>query len=144
VAPSTRVREVAAFLVVGGLSALVDGGVFLILSALGVPPVLASAIGFMSAFAVNYGGNRRVVFRATGSGHLWRYIVLVLVNLGLSAAVVAAGIAIGLEPAVAKGVSIVLIAAINYVAMRQWVFRGATRSQLGSAKPEPGVDSAGD
>lgn len=111
------------FLAVGGLSAAVDGGVFLVLSWLGVFPVLASAISFMSAFAVNYGGNRRLVFRAAGSGSLWRYITLVIVNLGLSAGLVALGILVGLSPVAAKVVSIIVIAAVNYVVMRTWVFR---------------------
>lgn len=121
---SPRLRQIGAFLVVGGLSAAIDAGVYLLLTWIGVHPVAASAISFMSAFVVNYGGNRRVVFRARGqSGTLWRYIVLVIVNLGLSAAFVAAGLAVGLGPITAKIVSIVLIAAINYVAMRYWVFR---------------------
>lgn len=122
-AVNPRIREIMTFLVVGGLSAAVDGGLFLVLSWLGVFPVLASAISFMSAFAVNYGGNRRLVFRAAGGGSLWRYITLVVVNLGLSAGLVALGILVGLSPVAAKVVSIVVIAAVNYVVMRAWVFR---------------------
>jgi putative flippase GtrA len=136
-----RVREILAFLVVGGLSAGIDAGVYLVLTLLGVPPVLASAISFMSAFAVNYGGNRRVVFRATHGGTLWRYVTLVIVNLGLSAGLVALGIALGWGPFIAKAVSIVVIAAFNYVAMRQWVFRARPASPDGSATPSARSDS---
>jgi putative flippase GtrA len=118
-----RIREVLTFLTVGGLSAAIDAGGFLLLSWLGVPPVLASAIGFMSAFVVNYGGNRRIVFRTAARGSLWRYVTLVIVNLGLSAGLVALGIALGLVPVAAKAVSIVVIAAFNYAVMRLWVFR---------------------
>lgn len=129
-----RVRQVAAFLVVGGLSAAIDAGVFLLLTALGMHPVLASSIGFMSAFVVNFGGNRRVVFRAAAApGQLWRYIALVVLNLGLSAGIVGAGIAVGMHPVLAKGLSLVIIAVFNFMAMRQWVFRDRSPSRSDSA-----------
>ena len=141
----SRVREILSFLVVGGLSAAIDAGVFLLLTALGVTPVLASAISFMSAFVLNYTGNRRVVFRATnGKGYLWRYVTLVLTNLGLSAGLVALGVAVGLLPVVAKIISLVVIAVVNYVAMRQWVFRDRSTSPAGSAEPSPEPGSAAD
>ena len=137
-----RVRELAAFLVVGGLSAAIDAGVFLLLSWLGLHPVLASSIGFLSAFAVNFGGNRRVVFRARSApGQLWRYIALVVLNLGLSAGIVALGIAVGLHPTIAKGVSLVLIAAFNFVAMRQWVFRDRGGRDRSPNPPDSGEPS---
>lgn len=140
-----RLREVAAFLVVGGLSAAIDAGVFLLLTALGVHPVLASALGFMSAFIVNYGGNRRLVFRARSHpGQLWRYVALVVLNLGLSSGIVAVGIAAGLHPVVAKGISLVLIAIFNFVAMRQWVFRDRSERQAGPHEPTPGDAPAAD
>ena len=139
---SPRVREVAAFLIVGGLSAAIDAGVFLLLSALGVYPVLASAISFVSAFAINYNGNRRVVFRARSHpGQLWRYAALVFFNLGLSAGIVALGIAVGLSPIAAKVVSLVIIAIFNFVAMRQWVFRVRSGSP-DRDEPTPGDEQA--
>ncbi|WP_309615957.1 GtrA family protein [Salinibacterium sp.] len=110
------------------MSASVDAGVFLLLTTIGVMPVVASAFSFISAFVINYSGNRRVVFRASGKGHFWRYIALVIVNLGLSVALVALGVAIGLTPIVAKVVSIAVVAAFNYLAMRQWVFRDRPES----------------
>lgn len=133
-----RVREIVAFLIVGGLSAGIDALVFVLLhELLGIPPVIASAISFMSAFVVNYGGNRRVVFRAQAQkGTLWRYIALVLFNLGLSAGLVAAGVAVGLDPVVAKVISIVVIAVFNYAAMRLWVFRRRSPIPDGSTPPD--------
>jgi putative flippase GtrA len=112
-----------AFLIVGGLSAAIDAGVFVLLTWLNVPPVLASSISFLSAFVVNFKGNQQMVFRVRANRwQLFRYIALVLVNLGLSAGLVALGVAVGLNPIVAKAISMVLIAAFNYVAMRWWVF----------------------
>lgn len=122
----SRYRAIFAFLVVGGLSAGVDVGVFLVLTWFGVQPVLASAIGFMSAFVINFKGNQQLVFRVRGNrGQLVRYIVLVVVNLGLSAGIVALGVALGVNPVAAKAISMVLIAAFNFIAMRLWVFPAA-------------------
>ena len=117
-------RQLAAFLLVGGLSAAIDAGVFLVLVAMGVDPVVATVVSFLSAFIINYGGNRSIVFRAKHTpGAFWRYVALVVLNLGLSAGIVALGILLGLVPVVAKAVSMVIIAALNFVAMRNWVFR---------------------
>lgn len=116
-------RRPATFVGVGLLSAAVDAGVFSALFALGVPPALASAGGFCTAFWVNYSGNRVLVFRAKRSKRaLRRYVLLVLVNLALTTGIVGALSGAGLEPHLAKGISMVLIAAFNYVAMRRWVF----------------------
>lgn len=134
-AKSERLREIFAFLVVGGLSAGIDGLVFLILIAFGVHPVLSSVLGFLTSFMFNFVANQRVVFRAKRNRwQLVRYVTLVAFNLGLSAGIVAAGLAIGLEPVVAKGISLVLIATFNYVMLRRWVFRATPESPPGSAE----------
>lgn len=121
----TLVRTGLAFVGVGIVSAIVDAGVFSLAYALGLrPAALASACGFLAAFAVNYSGNRAIVFRVRHSGRaLRRYVVLVVVNLALTTGIVAALVRIGSEPHLAKLVSMVVVAAVNFVAMRAWVFR---------------------
>ncbi len=118
-------RRIVAFAGVGAVSALVDAGVFSLVYALGLRPAwLASACGFAAAFAVNYSGNRSLVFRARHSaGALRRYVVLVGANLALSSGLVAGLVAIHVEAHIAKFASMVVIAALNYVVMRSWVFR---------------------
>lgn len=128
---SRRHNAPLAFLIVGGLSAAIDAGVFVVLTWLGVPPVLASSISFLSAFVVNFKGNQQLVFRVKSNRwQLVRYIALVLVNLGLSAGLVALGVVVGLDPLLAKAISMVLIAVFNFVAMRFWVFPPAPVSPL--------------
>jgi putative flippase GtrA len=134
----TTARQVVLFGMVGGLSAIIDAGVFWLLTTWGVPPALATVISFLSAFAVNYRGNKNLVFQAHQSkGALVRYSILVVVNLGLSAGSVALGVAIGWPPLVAKVVSMVFVALVNFGAMRLWVFR---RSPSAS-RPAPSVPS---
>jgi putative flippase GtrA len=117
-------RAPLAFVGVGLLSAAVDAGTFSLAFALGVVAPVASALGFVAAFGVNYSGNRVLVFQVRHSGTaLRRYVVLVTVNLLLTTGLVAGLVATGLEAHVAKGISMVVIACFNFVAMRSWVFR---------------------
>lgn len=119
-----NIRQVFFFGLVGGASALIDLGLFWLLTTLGVIPGLASAISFLSAFAVNYQGNKSIVFKASHSpGALWRYVLLVVVNLGLSTGGVTLGVAIGLLPIVAKLITMAIVATVNFIMMRLWVFR---------------------
>jgi len=134
-----HVKQVSAFLTVGVLSAAIDGGVFLLLERVGVHAVAASVIGFLTSFIFNYFGNRRLVFRANHPGTFWKYVTLVGVNLGLSAGIVALGVAWGILPIVAKVASMVIIAALNFVMLRSWVFRHPAPSQ--PAEPEPVTES---
>jgi putative flippase GtrA len=95
-----------------------------------MPPAAASAAGFLSAFAVNYRGNRDLVFdfgRAPGA--LSRYAILVAINLGLSSAGVWLLVGSGLLPWAAKLTTMVMVAAINFVTMRLWVFPASTTVQ---------------
>lgn len=118
-----RLHQPLAFLAIGLTSAAIDGGVFLALHSMGIPPAAASAAGFISAFAVNYRGNRDLVFVAGRThGALPRYGLLVAVNLGLSTAGVWILVSAGLVPWAAKLTTMVTIAAMNFVVMRRWVF----------------------
>ena len=122
-----RLHQPLAFLLVGLTSAAIDGGVFLVLHSLGLAPAAASAAGFVSAFAVNYRGNRDLVFNFGGApGALSRYVVLVVVNLGLSTAGVWLLVGAGLAPWAAKLTTMVMVAAINFLALRRWVFPART------------------
>lgn len=134
------VRQLFVFGLVGGTSALIDFALFWVLTRFGLIPGVASAISFLSAFAVNYQGNKSLVFKAAHTrGALWRYIVLVVVNLGLSSGGVTLGVAIGLPSIVAKLISMVIVAVVNFIAMRLWVFRhrptDALSQSVGPGRP---------
>jgi putative flippase GtrA len=118
------VRKLATFVAVGATSAACDFGVFWLLSRVGLYAGLASACGFLSAFVINYRGNRDLVFRAGKvPGAMVRYVVLVAVNLGLSTGIVAGLVALGVPALWSKLISMVVVAAFNFVMMRAWVFR---------------------
>jgi putative flippase GtrA len=129
-------HQLIGFATVGVLSAAIDAGVFWVLVQFGMFAVIASAISFLSAFVVNYRGNRDVVFRAQRTpAVLYRYIALVAFNLLLSTGGVALALAAGLTPIGAKVLTMVVIAVFNFVAMRLWVFR-TRKPHLGVASQE--------
>ena len=117
-------RQFGAFLAVGFASAAIDGGTFLLLHHLGLVDWAANATGYALSVAVNFQGNRRLVFKARGlRGALPRYCVLLLFNLAVSTALVRLGLVAGLPPWLAKGGSMGVVALVNFVVMRVWVFR---------------------
>lgn len=89
----------------------------------------------MSAFAVNYRGNRDIVFRSKArNGSMVRYTVLVVANLLLSTAGVALGIMLGFLPIPSKLATMVLVAIVNFFVMRLWVFP-KPRSESAESSP---------
>ncbi|MDR2372495.1 MAG: GtrA family protein [Bifidobacteriaceae bacterium] len=117
-------RRLALFGLVGAASAAVDFGVFMALTWVGLVEWAATAISFLTAFAVNYRGNRDLVFRAGAvPGAIGRYVVLVACNWVGSTALVAALAWSGLPGWAAKLISMALVAAVNFVALRNWVFK---------------------
>lgn len=112
------------FGIVGGISAGIDAGGFELLLSLGVLPLVASPISFLSSFAFNFFANRSLVYRAKPDWwQLVRYTTLVAVNTLISTGLVAGGIALGISPLFAKIGSIAIIALWNFVLLRVWVFR---------------------
>lgn len=133
-------RQLLAFGVVGGLSAAIDAGVFWLLTSLGMWPALATVISFLSAFLVNYPGNAKVVFRARHtSGTLGRYVSLVVFNLALSTGIVEGLVLLHTIPIAAKLISIVIVAIVNFIAMRNWVFRPPRGSREQPEVGQPGT-----
>ncbi len=116
------------FLVIGGLSYLVDIAVLKLLHGEAHVALLAAAtVSFAVASLVNFALNRQWVF-ATGRGgrahrQLVRFYVLVGLNL-LSTLLIMGGLAaVGVYYLLAKTIAIVANAVANFFAYRRWVFR---------------------
>jgi len=121
------VRQFATFLAVGVASAVVDGGTFLALHHFGLVAWLANTIGYALSVGLNYQGNRRIVFKAGAiPGALLRYGLLLGFNWLVSTGLVQLGLQAGLAPWLAKGLSMAVVASVNFVALRQWVFKRRT------------------
>lgn len=139
-----RIREFVLFLIVGGISAGIDAGGFVVLTSLAVPPLVSSPISFLASFAFNFFANRSFVFRAPPERwQIVKYTALVAVNTGISSLLVAAGIALGLTPLFSKLISMGLIATWNFVLLRVWVFRPSSAVR-GPRNRQSTVPTAGD
>jgi putative flippase GtrA len=114
------------FVLVGGVSFLIDEGIlWLMHGVLNLWLPLATVIGYAASFVVNFALNRSWSFGADGDmkQHLRRYLSLVAGNLVLTVVGVSALTALGMPYLVSKVVIAAVVAAINYVAYRLWVFR---------------------
>ena len=113
------------FLIAGVLSFVADAGLLYVLHGLlHVWLPLATALAFAGAFVVNFGLNRVWAFQAGGAvgRQLFRYVCLVVANLFATVALVSGLAALGLPYLVAKACATALLAVVNYVVSRKWIF----------------------
>jgi putative flippase GtrA len=113
-------------LIIGVLSFIVDEGtLFLTHGLLSLWLPLATTIAYAVAFAVNFSLNRLWAFGSTGAltGQAARYIVLTGANYIITLVMVSGLSALGMSYLLAKVIATAVIAAINYLAYRTWVFR---------------------
>lgn len=118
-------RQAASYGVIGVTSAALDAGVFWLMVAHSqVPPQIANVVSVSCGITLSFSLNR--VFTFDRRDHtILRFIVFALVGLvglALSAAILAAGMHLGLGPLAAKGLSIVVVAAVQFTLNRQVTF----------------------
>jgi putative flippase GtrA len=109
-----------------------DGGLFLILLDAGLTPLVASSLGYIGGIFVHWLVSSRLVFAdgtaAPGSSERRKqkglFIGSALVGLGITAAIVGGGAALGLDPRIAKLIAIAVSFQATYLLRRHVVFRG--------------------
>lgn len=121
-------RQIGRFLIIGGLTVLLDLAAYGILLAIGMAIGPSKAAGFIAGTAFAYFANRAVTFQHTGGGATTalRFAAVYAVNLGINVAVnslilAAAGrtdATLAFAFLAATGIS----AALNFVGMKYWVF----------------------
>jgi putative flippase GtrA len=110
---------------VGALSVAVDLSLLTVLHSVAhVALIAATSISFGAALVVNYSLNHVWAFDAAGlSWHRFsRYGVLVVINFGLTLALVSGLTRVGVYYLVAKALAVGIGAAINFTGYRSWVF----------------------
>ena len=124
--PASTWRSLPRFLIIGVLSFIVDAGaLFIAHGVLKIWLPLATTIAYALAFVVNFGLNRRWAFGSTGAltGQVPRYVVLVAVNFVITLFMVSGIAALGVSYLLAKVLATAVVAGINYLAYRNWIFR---------------------
>jgi putative flippase GtrA len=124
------VRQGVTFLAVGALLVVIDWGVFVGLSALGVPSIPANVCGRLAGALLGFFLNGSFTFRGDQGARLGRHrfarFVTAWVVLTAFSTVLVAGTAqwLGLHWAwAAKPVVEALMAIISFLVSRQWVFQ---------------------
>ena len=115
------------FLAVGAVSFLLDITLlYLFHGVVRLDLAAATLIAFCVTLVFNFLGQGRWVFGALDRAHvrLVRYLVMVAVNTGITVGVVVGLTMAGMFYLLAKVVAAAIVAAMNYVAYRFWVFRG--------------------
>jgi putative flippase GtrA len=114
------------YLIVGGLSFLLDIGVFIGLRRLNAAVIPASVASFLVATAGNYVLSVLLAFRpARFARHIemLRFLAVVAVGLGLNTALVWLFVySLGIPPTAAKIAAVPLVLAWNYLGRRTLVF----------------------
>jgi putative flippase GtrA len=113
------------FLITGVLSFIADAGLlFVFHGLLHIWLPVATALAFAGAFVVNFGLNRIWAFQADGpvGRQLFRYLLLVVANLFATVALVSGLAGLGLPYLVAKAGATGVLAVVNYLVSRKWIF----------------------
>jgi putative flippase GtrA len=124
--PPSTARSLPRFLIIGVLSFVVDAGtLFIAHGLLKVWLPLATTLAYGLSFVVNFGLNRRWAFGSTAAVNRQaaRYMALVGVNFVITLLIVNGIAALGVSYLLAKVMATAVIAGINYLAYRNWVFR---------------------
>ena len=126
-----RSREIIAFAVVGSLAMLVH---FLVVSALvplGLPPLIANVVAFLTAFSVSFLGHSRWSFPATGNARplaLRRFFVVAISSFAANETLYWLLLRFtDLDYRLALLLVLVLVAGSTLVLSKYWAFADAGR-----------------
>ena len=124
-----NITQIALFLVVGGVTFLIDLAVTTSLySLLHLPAYLASAIGFLSGFFFNFPMNRKKVFKHSIHDRfgikqqIGLYALLSVFNLFATSLIVEILVTIGIDIGISKIAVTILIAIWNFLIFKFFVF----------------------
>jgi putative flippase GtrA len=126
-----RILEIVRFCAVGlGTFALDEGCLILLRDSTRMPLGIDTAIAYAVAALVNFVASRQWVFEQASEGArprvaLVRYVVVVGIGLLVTAALVPALQAAGIDYRIGKALASGVVGIGNYFAFPLWVFRGA-------------------
>jgi len=126
------VRQIVFYGAIGTLSASTDAAIFWVLSSqTNVPLQLANAIGIAVGITMSFWLNRAFTFRVSDKAmaRFATFWAVGLTGLVLSAIILEVGLRAGFEPMRVKLVSVVIVAATQFVLNRTITFRQSRAAQ---------------
>ena len=143
-----RLLEIVRFGVVGGATFALDEGCLILLrSSTSMPLGIDTALAYALAVVVNFVLSRQWVFEQASNGArprtaLVRYIIVVLIGLLITAALVPALQAAGIDYRIGKVLVSGVVGIANYFAFPMWVFKGAEAEAADGASAATSADNA--
>ncbi|MGH7025502.1 MAG: GtrA family protein [Caulobacteraceae bacterium] len=119
------IQQLGAYLIVGGLSSVIDVGLFWLIAPHAASPIAASAASFTVATLANYFLSYAIAFvrgRYSRAGEIVRIVVISVVGLAVNTLAMWAGVYLGLPPLVAKIIAIPVVLIWNFMGRRLFVF----------------------
>jgi putative flippase GtrA len=117
-------RQVLSYLVVGGLSALIDIGGMQLLLMLGWAAWLAATVAYVAGVVFNYSAQSQLTFKSALSRQsLLRYLALLGINWAITLAFVLGAEALAFPPIWGKIASMPVIVVTSFFASKFWVYR---------------------
>lgn len=123
-----NIQRLLKFILAGGTAAAVEYGVFLLLHYQNVRLLIANSASFSAGLFVSFTINRLWVFQSKSyiRKQFTAYCVLAIINLAVSNAFIAMLVdMLDVLPSIAKFLTMVIIAAWNYVLFSRLIFKGS-------------------
>lgn len=118
-------RQMSRFAVIGAFLGCIDLALFCALVACGVTYEWANVAGIVVGYALGLVLHNTFTFRRQGNlgvAMAQKYFVVFLLSLGLGSGVLSGVLALTATPALAKGMSMMTVAASNFFLGRRFVF----------------------
>lgn len=118
--------QIIRFLIVGGLSTLVNYSIFYVLIMLGVQYLISSAIGFVCGILFGYPFNKKWTFDAAPLSHkyLFPYFLIYLLSLVISLIFLKITVSyFNIDPKIANILAIIITTITNFIGIKFGVFK---------------------
>ncbi|CAG7626823.1 hypothetical protein PAESOLCIP111_02854 [Paenibacillus solanacearum] len=133
------IRLMVKYGVVGALGTVLHfASLYALVEWLNVPPVAASALGFLLVLLVSYVLNKRWTFQSTpsGWGPLLKYCVVSVTGLGLNVALMYVSVELlHWHYLIGQCTVVVAVPLSNFILNYYWTFRPVPASESGQADP---------
>lgn len=116
------------FLLVGAIGTAAHFAVLIILvSGLGINPVIGSTAGFITGMVINYSLNRRFTFysKRAHKEAFWRFVTVAFIGMIINSSAMALfTMGMNIHYLVAQAMASIMALSWNFLGSRHWVFKG--------------------
>jgi|688.fasta_scaffold893921_2 putative flippase GtrA len=117
-------RQFFIFILVGGITSLIDLLVIFLLEFLGFNYIICIFFGYFFSLFINYFLHSKITFKKKQSPHIFlRFLIVIFVNVLLIYFFVEFFVYFGLDYKIAKVISLPFIAANGFFLSKYWTYR---------------------